>query len=112
LKAVKAMGVALDEYKISQVSINLVNFNVTPPHIAFEAVKEEASTLDVKVSGSEIVGLTPLEPMIMAGKYYRQKRGLAETANEKDLLNIAIDGLGLSDLYPFDPSQKVIEYMI
>lgn len=112
LKAVKAMGVALEEYKISQVSVNLVNFNVTPPHIAFEAVKEEATTQDVKVSGSEIVGLTPLEPMLMAGKYYRQIRGLPETSNEKELLKIAIEGLGLSDLYPFDPSQKIIEYMI
>lgn len=60
LKCVKAMGVALDEYKISQVSINLVNFNVTPPHAAYEAVKAEARTIDATISGSEIVGLTPL----------------------------------------------------
>jgi glutamate formiminotransferase/formiminotetrahydrofolate cyclodeaminase len=112
LKAVKAMGVALEEYKISQVSINLVNYHETPPHIAYETVKEEAATLNAVISGSEIVGLTPLEPLLMAGRYYRERGGLSAQADATELLNAAIRGLGLSDLYPFDPKKKVIEYMI
>lgn len=112
LKAVKAMGVPLDEYKISQVSINLVNYNVTPLHVAYEAVKEEAATLGVHVSGSEIVGLTPLEPMLLAGRFYRQRKGLSPDGSEAELVSAAIEGLGLSDLYPFEPAKKIIEYLI
>ncbi len=112
LKSVKAMGVALEEYKISQVSINLINYHETPPHIAYETVKEEAATLNAVISGSEIVGLTPLEPLLMAGRYYRERGGLSPQADEAELLNAAIKGLGLSDLYPFDPKKKIIEYMI
>jgi glutamate formiminotransferase/formiminotetrahydrofolate cyclodeaminase len=112
LKCVKAMGVALDEYKISQVSINLVNYNVTPPHVAYEAVKVEAKVLEVPISGSEIVGLTPLEPLLMAGRFYREKDHLPAAKGDDELLEAAIKGLGLSDLYIFDPKKKVIEYMI
>ncbi|RJP82177.1 MAG: glutamate formimidoyltransferase [Candidatus Zixiibacteriota bacterium] len=112
LKAVKAMGVALEEYKISQVSINLVDYHVTPPHIAYEAVKEEAATLDAVVSGSEIVGLTPLEPLLMAGAYYCQLNHLPPPATDAELVEAGIRGLGLSDLYPFDANKKIIEYMI
>ncbi|MFH1862763.1 MAG: glutamate formimidoyltransferase [bacterium] len=112
LKAVKAMGVPLEEKKISQVSMNLVNYMITPPHIAFEAVKEEAATLNVEVTGSEIVGLTPLEPLLLAGKFYRQADHLSPDASEAELVGAAIEGLGLSDLYIFDPKKKVIEYMI
>ncbi len=112
LKAVKAMGVALDEYKISQVSINLVNYSITPPHIAYEAVREEAAKLGVAISGSEIVGLTPLEPLLAAGRFYRERQQKPATDQETELLAAAIQGLGLSDLYPFDPKKKIIEYMI
>ncbi len=112
LKSVKAMGVALDEYKISQVSINLVNYNVTAPHEAYEAVKKEGETLEAVISGSEIVGLTPLEPLLRAGRFYRERNGLDSKASDEELLESAIKGLGLSDLYFFDPKKKVIEYMI
>lgn len=112
LKAVKAMGVALEEHKISQVSINLVNFKTTPPHLAYEAVKEEAKSLDVEISGSEIVGLTPLEPLLMAGRFYQERSGKSAQAGEAELMEASIGGLGLSDLYPFDPKKKVIEFMI
>lgn len=112
LKEVKALGVPLEENKISQVSINLTNFNVTPPHVAYEAVKEEAATLDVEITGSEIVGLTPLEPLLMAGRFYREKRGLPAEADESELVQAGIAGLGLNDLYPFEAKKKVIEYMI
>jgi glutamate formiminotransferase/formiminotetrahydrofolate cyclodeaminase len=112
LKAVKGLGVPLEEYGISQVSMNLVNYGITPPHVAYEAVLEEAATLNATVSGSEIVGLTPLEPLLLAGKFYRQKNGLSPDASDEELVQAAIAGLGLSDLYPFDAKKKVIEYMI
>ncbi len=112
LKAVKGLGVPLEEYKISQVSMNLVNYNITPPHVAYEAVLEEAATLDAKVTGSEIVGLTPLEPLLLAGRFYREKKNQSPEASDHELVEAAIEGLGLSDLYPFEPKKKVIEYMI
>ena len=112
LKAVKGLGVPLEEYKISQVSMNLVNFNITPPHIAYEAVLEEAKDLGVEVTGSEIVGLTPLEPLILAGHFYREKQNLQTEISDGELIDAAINGLGLSDLYPFEPDKKIIEYMI
>jgi glutamate formiminotransferase / formiminotetrahydrofolate cyclodeaminase len=112
LQAVKALGVPLEQYKISQVSINLVNYNVTAPHIAYEAVLEEAKTLGAEITGSEIVGLTPLEPLLMAGKFYASRFNLNAQASEKELVDTAIKGLGLSDLYRFEPEKKIIEYMI
>jgi len=104
LKAVKAMGVLLEAHDIAQVSINLVNFQVTPPHVAFEEVKRQAATLGVRVTGSEIVGLTPRAALLMAGKYYAP-----EEQDDRKLLTIAIERLGLSQLEPFDPMKKVIE---
>ncbi len=108
LKEVKGMGVALEKYNITQVSMNLTNYNITPLHIAFEEVKKESERLGVKVHGSEIVGLVPLQAMLQAGKFYSNEK---ET-NEKKLLDIAIDKLGLSTLHTFKPKEKIIEYMI
>ena len=107
LKAVKAMGVLLEAHDIAQVSINLVNYHVTPPHRVFEEVKKEAAALGVEVTGSEIVGLTPKEALVMAGKHY----GHGHTA-EENLLSIAVEKLGLADLEPFDLQKKVIEYQL
>ncbi|MBP1649289.1 MAG: Formimidoyltransferase-cyclodeaminase (Formiminotransferase-cyclodeaminase) [Bacteroidetes bacterium] len=107
LKAVKAMGVVLDAHNISQVSINLVNYLVTPPHVAFEEVKKEAAALGIEVTGSEIVGLTPKEALAMAGWFYAG----AET-DETRLLDSAVEGLGLNDLEPFDLKKKVIEFQL
>lgn len=112
LKEVKGLGVTLEEHKISQVSMNLVNYSVTPPHVAYEAVREEAATLNAEVTGSEIVGLTPLEPLLLAGRFYRERRKLSPETSELELVQTAIEGMGLSDLYPFEPNKKVIEYMI
>jgi glutamate formiminotransferase/formiminotetrahydrofolate cyclodeaminase len=104
LKAVKAMGVLLEAHTIAQVSINLVNFHVTPPHVAFEEVKRQAASLGVAVTGSEIVGLTPREALQMAGTFY------APDAPSDDLrLEAAVASLGLSQLEPFDPAKKIIE---
>ena len=107
LKAVKAMGVLLEAHNIAQVSINLVNFQITPPHIAFEEVRRQAAELGVEVTGSEIVGLTPREALLMAGKYYA-----AGVSDDRALLAVAIERLGLSQLDRFDPAKKVIEYQL
>jgi glutamate formiminotransferase/formiminotetrahydrofolate cyclodeaminase len=107
LKAVKAMGVLLEAHNIAQVSINLTNYTITPPHVAFEEVRKEAATLGVEVTGSEIVGLTPLEALVMAGRYYDP----GET-DEKRLVAIAVEKLGLSQLEKFDPHKKIIEYQL
>ena len=102
------MGVALDKYNITQVSMNLTNYNVTPMHIAFEEAKKEAARLGVEVNGSEIVGLVPLEAMMQAGRFYANRK----EKDEKSLVNIAIEKLGLSALHTFKPEEKIIEYMI
>lgn len=110
LKSVKAMGVYLERHKISQVSINLTNYHVTPPHAAFEEVKKEAGKLGVSVTGSEIVGLVPKEALVMAGSFFMPEKTSATT--EEQLIQHAVTALGLSQLEPFDPRNKVIEYMI
>jgi glutamate formiminotransferase/formiminotetrahydrofolate cyclodeaminase len=107
LKAVKAMGVLLEAHNIAQVSINLVNFNVTPPHVAFEEVKKQAAALGIEATGSEIVGLTPKDALLMAGKFYAPA-----ISNEKEILNAAIEKLGLSQLETFDSHKKIIEYQL
>ena len=107
LKAVKAMGVVVERLNIAQVSINLVDYETTPPHIAFEEVKKLAHSLGVEATGSEIVGLTPLQALLMAGKFYEPH----QTAEER-LISIAIEHLGLSQLDQFDPQKKIIEYQL
>jgi len=102
------MGVTLEKYNITQVSMNLTNYQITPIHVAFEEVKKEANRLGVEVIGSEIVGLVPLQALIQAGKFYSNNK---ET-DEKKLVDIAIENLGLSYLNPFIPAEKIIEYMI
>jgi glutamate formiminotransferase/formiminotetrahydrofolate cyclodeaminase len=108
LKTVQGMGVSLEKYNITQVSMNLKNYNIAPLHVAFEEVKKEAKRLGVEVNGSEIVGLVPLEAMLMAGKYYSENK----ITEEKALVEIAVEKLGLNSLNPFDPNQKIIDYMI
>jgi glutamate formiminotransferase/formiminotetrahydrofolate cyclodeaminase len=112
LQAVKAMGVFLDSFNIAQVSINLTDFSITPPHIAFEEVKKEAQKLGLDATGSEIVGLIPKEAMLMAGNFFLNKISKQSNPNEDELVQAAIKYLGLSQLEPFDPKKKVIEYMI
>jgi glutamate formiminotransferase len=104
LKAVKAMGVLLEAHRIAQVSMNLVDFHRTPPHAAFEEVKRQAATLGVRVTGSEIVGLTPLEALLLAGRFYAPS-----AATEEDLLAAAEKHLGLSQLEKFKRQTKIIE---
>jgi glutamate formiminotransferase/formiminotetrahydrofolate cyclodeaminase len=112
LKAVKAMGVFLERFDIAQVSINLVDYETTPPHAAFEEVKRQARTLGFDATGSEIVGLTPLTALLMAGRFYLERGGRGGAASEGELVSVAIKELGLSQLELFDPSKKIIEYML
>lgn len=106
LKQVKAMGVLVERLDIAQVSINLTNYTVTAPHAAFEEVRKQAATLGAGVNGSEVVGLIPLEALLMAGRFY------GGTGDEKSLVSTAIDRLGLSSIEPFVPERKIIEYLI
>jgi len=110
LEACKAVGWYIDEYKRAQVSINLVNYKVTPPHVAFDEVKRQAEQRGLRVTGSELVGLIPLEAMLDAGKYYLTMQSKSTGVPERDLIETAIQSLGLSEVSPFVPEQKIIEY--
>lgn len=107
LKSVKAMGVLLEAHSIAQVSMNLVNYHETPPHVAFEEVARQAKALGTEATGSEIVGVTPKEALLMAGKFYDPS-----AKDEDALLKAAIDRLGLSRLEKFDPAKKIIEFQL
>ncbi len=108
LKSLKAMGVSLEKLHITQVSMNLTNYNITPLHIAFEEVKKEAAKMGIEINGSEIVGLVPLEALLQAGKFYSEGKNL----DEKSLVDLAIDKLGLSSINYFNKNEKIIDYMI
>lgn len=112
LKACKAIGWYIEEYGIAQVSINLTNISVTPVHVAFETANECARQRGMRVSGSELVGLIPLRAMIDAGKYFLQKQNRSVGISEEEIIKIAVKSLGLDDLRPFNPREKVIEYIL
>jgi glutamate formiminotransferase/formiminotetrahydrofolate cyclodeaminase len=112
LKQCKAIGWYVEEYRRAQISINLTNYHVTNLHHAFEAASAEASSRGVRVTGSEIVGLVPKKALIDAGVYYLQKQGQTRALSEKDIIITAVQSLGLSELEPFQPDKKIIEYRI
>jgi len=112
LKAVKAMGVLLERCNIAQVSINLVDYPVTAPHAVFEEVKRQASTLGVEVTGSELVGLMPLDALLMAGRFYAARNGDPAGLSEGELCDLAVQELNLSQLEPFVAEKKIIEYQL
>ncbi|HET7295260.1 MAG TPA: glutamate formimidoyltransferase [Vicinamibacteria bacterium] len=111
LKAVKAIGWHVDEYGLAQVSMNLDDYKVTPPHVAYEAVVDEARRLKLGVAGSELVGLIPLQAVLMAAEHYIEKEGLF-ILDERQKVRLAVERLGLSSIAPFVPEKRVIEYMI
>lgn len=111
LKATKAIGWYVDEYNMAQVSINLDNYKITPPHMAFEECAKDAKELNLAVCGSELVGLIPLEAMLMAAEYYIQKENLF-ILDEKQKIRLVIERLGLSSVSQFIPEKRIIEYMI
>src|SRR5436309_8328096 len=110
LKHVKAIGWYVEEYGIVQVSMNLTNIEETPLHAAFDACTEAASKRGLRVTGSEVVGILPKKCLVDAGKYFLRKQKWSEGASEEDLIDIAIRSLGLSELKPFDPKEKIIEF--
>lgn len=111
-KAVKAIGWYIEEYGIAQVSMNLTDIDVTPVHKAFEACCISAEKRGLRVTGSELVGLIPLKALTDAGKYFLRKQGLSSGLSEKELIHIAIKSLGLDELKPFKPEERIIEYLI
>ena len=110
-KGVQAGGMMYDE-NIAQVSMNLLNYHNVSLHDVFETTKEEAEKLGVEVTGSEIVGLVPKEALLLAGKFYSKKDGVPVSEDEEELVSLATDKLGLSQLYVFNPEEKVIDYMV
>lgn len=112
LKCVKAIGWFIEEYGIAQISINLTNINVTPVHIAFDEVCKKAEARGIRVTGSELVGLIPLKAMLDAGRYFLRKQKRSTGVSESELIKIAVKSLGLDELTPFKPEEKIIEYLL
>lgn len=112
LETVRATGWYIEEFARAQVSINLTDYKTTPPHAAFEAVEREAAALGLRVTGSEIVGLVPLEAIRMAGRHYLARQGKSPAQPEAELVRVAIQSLGLEDVSPFDPARKIIEHTV
>ena len=110
LKETKAVGWYIDEYKMAQVSINLTNYKITPPHVVFEEIRKLANRKGLRVTGSEIVGLIPLEAILMAGRYYLKTQSKSQGVPEESIIRTAIQSLGLNDVSEFDPQKKIIEY--
>ena len=112
LKHVKAIGWFVKEYGIAQVSMNLTNIEETPVHAAFDACCESAAKRGLRVTGSEIVGMVPKKCLVDAGRYFLRKQKWSEGVSDEELIDIAIRSMGLSELRPFDPKEKVIEFKI
>lgn len=112
LKGTKAIGWYIDEYKIAQVSMNITDINATPLHVAFDEVCRCAQNRGVRITGTEIVGLIPKRTLIEAGKYFLEKQQRSTGIPETDIIDIAIRSMGLSDLKPFNPREKVIEFLL
>jgi glutamate formiminotransferase / formiminotetrahydrofolate cyclodeaminase len=111
-KNCKAIGWYVDDYKRAQISINLTNYHVTSMHHVFDEISKQAAEMGLRVTGSEIVGVVPKEAIIQAGIHYLEKQGSCSAADEKELIKIATQSLGLSDVSEFKPEEKIIEYMI
>jgi glutamate formiminotransferase/formiminotetrahydrofolate cyclodeaminase len=110
LKAIKAIGWYVDEYNMAQVSINLDNYKITPPHVVFEECVKDAKKIKLAAAGSELVGLIPLEAMLMAADYYIKKEDLF-ILDEKQKIRLAVERLGLNSVSQFIPEKRIIEYM-
>ena len=112
LKATKAIGWFIEEYGIAQVSMNITDISVTPLHIAFDEVCRKADARGVRVTGTEIVGLVPKRALVDAGRYFLRKQQRSTGISEREIIRIAIKSMGLDDLKPFNPDEKVIEYLL
>ena len=111
LKETKAIGWFVDEYNMAQISINLTNYLVSPPHLAYETCREEATSINVGIAGSELVGLIPLEAMLLAAEYYMKKENLF-ILEEEQKIRLVAERLGLNSVSRFEPKKRIIEYLI
>lgn len=109
-KAVKAIGWYIEEYGKAQVSMNLTDIQQTTMHEAYEACRESAEQRGLQVTGSELIGMTPLHVLLDAGRYFLQKAGLPTAVSEEELIQVAIQAMGLDEVQPFRPEEKIIEY--
>ncbi len=112
LKSVKAIGWYIEEYGMAQISMNLTNYKITSVHQAFDEVCKKGEERGVRITGSELVGLVPLKPILDAGKYYLNKQGRSVGVNDDELIVIAIQSLGLNQLGAFNPKERIIEYVL
>ncbi len=112
LKSVKGIGWFIEEYGIAQLSFNLTNITVTSMHEAFDAACEEATARGMRVTGSELVGLIPLNAMLDAGRHYLGKQNRSVGVSDAELIKIAVRSMGLDELTPFDPAEKIVEYQL
>jgi len=110
LRNVRGIGWYIDEYKMAQISMNLTNYRETPVHLALEEVRAKARERGLIVTGSELVGLIPRQAMIDAGRYYLEEQGTSPGQPEEEVIRIAVQSMGLSELKPFDPDDKIVEY--
>ena len=111
-EGVKAIGWFIEEYGLAQISMNITNLQKTPLHVAFEACRQSATRRGLRVTGSELVGLVPLSVLLDAGRYYLRQQRRSLGVSEAELIHIAVKSLGLDELRPFDPQQKIIEYRL
>lgn len=112
LKSVKAIGWFIEEYGIAQISMNLTNIAITPVHIAFDEVCRKADARGLRVTGSELVGLIPLKSLLDAGRYFLAKQQRSSGVSDEELIKIAVRSMGLNDIHPFKPEEKVIEFVM
>lgn len=112
LKSVKAIGWYIEEYGVCQISMNLTNIHVTPVHVAFDEVCKRATERGIRVTGSELVGLIPLKSLLDAGKYFLKKQKRSVGVSEAELIKIAVKSMGLDELAPFKPEERIIEYLL
>jgi len=112
LTAVKAIGWFIEEYGVAQISMNLTDIDVTPVHVAFDEVVARAEARGIRVTGSELVGLVPLRAILDAGRHYLRKQQRSTGVSDAALIKIAVKSLGLDELAPFVPRDKIIEYAI
>ena len=111
-KAVKGIGWFIEEYGVAQISMNLTDIGITPVHVAFDACVDSAHRRGLRVTGSELVGLIPLKAMLAAGRYFLEKQERSVGVADSELIHIAVKSMGLDELTPFDPREKIIEYKI
>lgn len=112
LKKVKAIGWFIEEYGVAQISMNLTDITVTPVHVAFDEVDKKARERGIRATGSELVGLIPLNAMLDAGKYFLKKQERSLGVSEEEIIKIAIKSMGLDELKPFNPKERIIEYIL